>query len=120
MELLLGTALLLDCSAFRTLAGSGVGAGALSVYGQSSPVAKALVRTKVHESFDIHGNRGPQLALNFVIIIDDLTDVVDFNLRQIVSFCAGIDIELCEDISGNGSAYSVNIGQSNFDPLTLR
>src|SRR5271156_2055316 len=48
----------------RTLAGTGIGAGALTAQRQALAVPNAPVTPEVHETLDVHGHFAPQVALD--------------------------------------------------------
>ena len=50
----------------RTLAGAGVGVGALAAHRQPPAVAQATVAAEVHQPLDVHRDFAPQIALDLV------------------------------------------------------
>ena len=61
-------------------------------------MTKTTVTTKVHETFDIHGDLGPQFALNLLLVIDHPPDIVDLTVSEVIRFCASIDFELFKQL----------------------
>ena len=52
-----GKLLLLACDGLRrTLAGAGVGVGALAAHWQTFAVTQAAIAAEIHEALDVHGN----------------------------------------------------------------
>jgi hypothetical protein len=47
-------------------------------------MAQAPVASQVHQTFDIHGDFGPELTFDFAIIIYHFADTVDLHFRQII------------------------------------
>src|SRR5262249_48748694 len=51
----------------RTLAGAGVGVGALAAHGQAAAMTQSTVAAEVHQSLDVHGDLAPQVALDHIV-----------------------------------------------------
>lgn len=64
--------------AARSFAGTGIGFGPLSAYGQATAVAQASVATDVHEAFDVHGDFATEIPFDLVFLVDDFTNALDF------------------------------------------
>src|SRR5574343_1383085 len=71
------------CALARTLAGTGIGAGALTTHRQTTTVTETTVATDVHQSLDVHGGFTAQVTFD-----GELTNLVaDFfqiAVRQIL------------------------------------
>src|SRR5690606_1997704 len=76
-----GRPLLLDGFA-RTLAGAGVGAGALATQRQAATVAQAAVAAQVHQALDGDADFTTQVAFDHVLA-DFGAQALDFRLRQV-------------------------------------
>ena len=98
----------------------GIGLGSLPVNRQRSPMPEPSVATKIHKPLDIHGDLGPQLALNLVLLINRFTDLVDFSISQIVCLCVRIYVQRIEDLFRRSPTDTVDIGQSDLDPFSIR
>ena len=73
-------------------------------------MAQAPVASQVHQTFDIHGDFGPELTFDFTIIIYHFADTVDLHFRQIIGIRIRIDFELRKNLIGCASAYTVYVG----------
>jgi hypothetical protein len=81
-------------------------------------VAKSTVATKVHEAFDIHGDFGPQFALDLMLVVDHPPDIVDLTVGEVIRFGARIDFELFKNTRRGGPPDTVNVGQTDVYALT--
>ena len=81
---------------------------------------EASVTAQVHKPFDIHGNFRSKLPFYFKFTIDYLANVVYLSFGKIICIGIRIDFKLAENPIGNGSSNTIDIGQSDFYPLTSR
>ena len=70
-------------------------------------MSKPAKTTKIHESFDVHGDLAPQVALDFVFGVDDLSDAGDFIVGEIVCFGVKLNAGLGQDFLGTSAADTV-------------
>src|SRR5437660_7605570 len=121
LPLLLARRLLLgDRGAARPLAGARVGVRALAAHGQAPPVAQAAVAADVHQPLDVHLGALPEVALDLALTLDDLADAVELRLVQVAHAHVGADLRLLEDGVRARAPDSVDVRQSDLDPLVDR
>ena len=82
--LLLGGLLLSGDRALRTLAGAGVGLGALTAHGKSLTVTLALVAVDLDLATDVRVDFTTQIALDLVIAFEVITQRNQLLIRQIL------------------------------------
>jgi hypothetical protein len=83
-----------------------------------SAVPQPTIAPQIHQALDVHGYFGPQFTFDFVFV-DHFADVVDLTIGQMIRLCPGFDIQFIENLVRCAAPYSVDIGQSNFDPFSL-
>ena len=67
----------------RTLAGAGIGLGALAADGQALAVTQAAVAADVHQTLDVHAHLGAQVAFDLVAGFDDAAELADFVVGEV-------------------------------------
>jgi len=72
-------------------------------------VAKPTVRANIHQSLDVQGHFTPQVTLDCMATVDDLTDTSNLVLGEILYTCIGIDLRLRQDLPGRCWANSIDI-----------
>jgi hypothetical protein len=77
------------------------------------------VTSEIHEALDVHGDLGAQIALDFVVRVDDLPNVIHLCIRQIVGLGVPTDAGLIENLPGRGAPNTINVRQGNLDALIL-
>ena len=80
---------------------------------------ETAICSEIHEPLDVHGHQCPQFAFNLVLAVDGFSDAVDLGFRQHIGFCTGIDVQLGEYFLGCRSTDTVDIGQTDLNPLAL-
>jgi hypothetical protein len=107
-------------SLFRTLCGTGIRAGSLTMSRQIATVAHATVAANFNQAFYIHLHFSAQIALNLEILGYVFTQRGNLSLGQI--FDPGIRAYLrgFEDLTGPCGTNPKNGSQTNFDPLISR
>src|SRR6185503_15845759 len=118
--MLLGHFLLAGDGLGRTLAGAGVGVGALAANRQALAVAQAPVAAQIHQALDVHGDVAAQIALDQEVMVDQFANLDDLGFRQVADPAAGIDPQPCDDLVGDVRADSVDVAQADFDALLGR
>src|SRR4249919_784248 len=83
--------LLLDCFA-RTLAGTGIGAGALAAQRQAAAVAQAPIAAQVHQALDRDAHFAAEVTLHDVLA-DFRAQVVDLGLGEVADLGRRIDAD---------------------------
>src|SRR4029077_1455280 len=61
----------------------GVRLGALSAHRQVAPMPDAAVGADIHQALDVLAHLAPQVSLDLVAAVDDLTQSVDLVFRQV-------------------------------------
>jgi hypothetical protein len=64
--------------------------------------------------------RGPEVALDLALLIEDGTDLIQFVFAKIADLCSAVDTGLTEDVERSGPADAVNVRQTNFCPFIGR
>src|SRR5690606_10116439 len=98
--------LLLDRLA-RTLAGAGVGPGALAAQGQAAAMAQAAVAGQVHQALDRHADLAAEVALHRVLG-DFQAQALDLGLGQVADLGRRRDAGGLADLLGTGTANAVD------------
>src|SRR5690606_8768921 len=110
--------LLLDGLA-RSLAGPGIGPGALAAQGQAATVAQAAVAGQVHQALDGDADFAAQVALDREL--GDLgAQALDFGLGQVADLGRRGDAGRLADLPGTGTANAVDALQPDPDVLLGR
>ena len=81
-------------------------------------MTKSAITSKIHQTFDVHGNFGTKFTFNAVIGIDGLSDKVDVGFGQILSLGARVDIMLCKNLLSGGATHTIDIGQRDIDSFS--
>lgn len=77
-----------------------------------SPVA-----TDVHETFDVHLDRGTEFTLDLVLVSDERTDLCDLVVVPLVDFSVKINPALLKDLSCRRAPDTEDVGQAYLSPL---
>src|SRR6185503_1444448 len=67
----------------RSLAGAGVGVGALAADRQAFAMAQPAIAAEIHQPLDVHGDLAPQIALDHVVAVDHLADLQHLLIGQL-------------------------------------
>src|SRR5690606_18985883 len=67
----------------RTLAGAGVGVGALTATRQRPAMAEAAIAAKIHQPLDVHRHFAAQVALDLIVAVDRLADRQKLGIGQV-------------------------------------
>jgi hypothetical protein len=82
--------LLLACDRLcRTLAGTGIGVGALTTNRQATAMAQTAVAAQVHQALDVHRDFAAQIAFDLVVAVDGFTNLQHFGVGQLVDAALG-------------------------------
>src|SRR5690606_7190358 len=101
----------------RTLAGTGVGMGALAMDRQSAAMAQAAIAAQIHQALDVHRDLATQIALDSVVAVDSLANAQHFVVRQRVDATRQFDADLAADLTRLGRTDAVDILQGDFHTL---
>jgi len=91
-------------------AGPGIGSGSLPSQRKALSMPEPAVTTYIHKPFNIQGNLCTKAAFYFVIILDKLTEHIQFFQGKIIDKSVGINPCLAADLIGAGPANAKNIG----------
>jgi hypothetical protein len=80
---------------------------------------QSTVASKVHEALNIHGDLGPEVALNLVMRVYDLPDGIHLSVRQVIALGVPADACLIENLLRSGPPNTIYIGQSDLDAFIL-
>src|SRR5690606_8408373 len=103
----------------RTLAGTGVGLGALTANREAATVAQATVATQVHQTLDLHVDFAAQVTLGGELG-DFATQQFDLLVAEIFDFRCRIDTGSCTDVLRSSATDTVDIGQRDNSVLVIR
>ena len=105
----------------RALAGTGVGAGALTADRETATMADATVAIDGLEALEILLKFATQITFDDVLVfLNDLDDAVQLLIGQRFGANIGADFSLLEDQLGPGRSNAVNVRQGGFNPLVTR
>src|SRR6056297_2242277 len=104
----------------RTLARSRVRVGPLAPHGQAASMTEPPVAADVHQHLDVLVDLSPEIALDLVVALDDLSQADRLRLRQMLRPGPRVDRGLLADLQGLRATDAVDIGQRNLDPLVSR
>src|SRR5580692_11066445 len=104
----------------RTLAGAGVGMGALTADRQALAVTQAAVAGQVHQPLDVDGGLAAQVAFDLVVAVDRLADLQHLGVGELVDAPGVLDADLVHDLLGLGLANAMAVLQRNDDALVGR
>src|ERR1700737_237494 len=94
--------------------------GALAAHRQAAAMADATVASEIHQPFDRLLHFAPQVALDLVLLVDDVADAGLLLGSQIVAVARGVDLAFGENLLRRAAADSIDIGQRDFHPLVMR
>src|SRR6476659_5225088 len=118
IRLALGRDLLLAGNGFgRTLAGAGVGVGALAMDRQALAVTQTPIAAEIHQPLDVHGNLAPQIAFDHVVAVDHLADLQHLLVGQLRYPTLHRDVDLRHDVLGILLADAMDVLERNDDAL---
>ena len=83
-------------------------------------MAQAPIRSHVDVPLDIHGDVAAQIALDFVSLIEDLTDFDHVLVGQIIALQVKGDSGLLKDSSRGTPADPINVGERDFHAFASR
>src|SRR6516164_4381853 len=101
----------------RTLAGAGVGMGALAADRQPAAVTQPTIAAEIHQPLDVHGDLTPEVAFHHIVMIDDFANLQHLLIGQL-GHAPGIgNSDFPHDFTGLFRPNAVDILQSNNYPL---
>ena len=118
--LLFSSFFLVSDSLLTALARTCIVLGALTAYRQADTVANATIATDIHQALDVQLNLGTEVSLYLVFSTDDFTDLSGLVIGPILYFKISVNSGLIQNLSRTTTAYTIDIGQSDFASLVLR
>jgi hypothetical protein len=94
--------------------------GALAAHRQIFTVAQTAVRTYVEMALDIPRDFPPEIAFDFVSLVEDLADLNDIVVGKGVALEIEGHSRLAQDFSRAPAPDPKNVGQRDFHPLAFR
>ena len=83
-------------------------------------MTQSPVTAHIHQAFYVHRHLASHISFYPVGFIDDLPDLRYLLLAQLIRFGAELHACVMKDVSGTASPYTVDIGQRDLDPFSLR
>ena len=113
--------LLVSNSALRTFAGTGIGLGALAAARQALAMTYTTEALDFGQTLNVQRDVPAEIALNddivFVNVVTDLSFIVS---RQILDAGIRVDSGAGENLVSSALTDTINISQTNLDPLLAR
>src|SRR5690606_17427296 len=103
----------------RTLAGTGVGLGALAVHGKAAAVADTLVRADFDLATDVSGHLAAEVTLNLVGV-DRVAKRHELVVGEVLHTDALVDTRVGEDLDRTGTADTVDVRECDHHALVAR
>ena len=105
---------------FLTLAGTGIGFGALSANRQIAAVTDAAVAVDLLQTADVSGDSTAQITFDEQIVLKDLGDLGDLIGGEIAGHEVAVDSDFGDDFQRLGRADTIEIAQRIFNALVSR
>src|SRR5664280_2344278 len=114
---LLANLLLSGDRLLRSLAGAGVGVGALTVDGQALAVPDALVAADLHLALDVLGNVAAEVALHLQVGVDVVPEAGHLFVGEVPYPGVGAGLGGGADLLRGGPADAEDVGERDLQPL---
>src|SRR5690606_32126576 len=112
--------LLAGDGALRTLAGTGVGLGALTADRKTATVTEALVGADLDLAADVCGDLPAQVTLHLVVAFDVVAQCDELLVGEVLDADRLVDLGRLEDLDGAGAADAVDVGEGDHHALVAR
>ena len=103
-----------------TLAGTGVGAGALTTNRESAAVTTALVGANLDLAADVSSHLTAKVTFDVVVGLNVVTQCHELIICQLVDAQVTADSGGLQGLGGAGAADSVDVGQGDLEALVAR
>jgi len=103
-----------------TFAGTGIGASSLTARRQIPAVAQTTIAANFDQALDVELNLTPQITFDHETLANVIAQKVHLGIRQILDPSIGVHFGRRQDLMRPGEAYSIDICQTNFNPLVTR
>src|SRR5690606_951881 len=117
---LLADLLLAGDGLLGTLAGAGVGVGALTPDRQAATVAQALVAADLHLALDVLVDLTTEVALDLVALFDHRSELGHLGVGQVPDAGGRVDPGGVADLLGRGATDAVDVGEGDDEALLPR
>jgi hypothetical protein len=94
--------------------------GTLTSNRKPSPVPQSPIRPDLHEPFNIHGNRFPQVPFDHSIPLDDIPNAHGFVFGQIFYLSRSIKLGFLTNLESPAMPDPIDIGQTDPNFLIQR
>src|SRR5205823_7348526 len=98
-----------DDAALGSLAGAGVGVGALAADRQALAVAEAAVAAQVHQALDVERDLAAEVAFHLVALLERFADAVDLVFGEVLGPLGSVELRGRADLPRGGIADSVQV-----------
>jgi DNA polymerase I-like protein with 3'-5' exonuclease and polymerase domains len=98
----------------------GVCASPLTANWHASSVPEAAIASDVHQSLDVHGDFTPQITLNPQLLVDDVTQPLDFIFSEIPNSGIRVNASSLEELLAGVQSNTVDVGETDFYALLSR
>jgi hypothetical protein len=82
-------------------------------------VPQSSVRSDIDQPFDVHGQFASQVALDLLVLLDDVSNFDNVFIGKVFDSGVGIHARLTKNLDRQGPAYAKYACQSNLDTLVL-
>ena len=87
---------------------------------QAAPMAQATVAAQVHQPLDVHRNFTPQVALDAVILVDQLAQLQHFVVRKLIDPAVVRNAQLRANVHRVRWADAIDVTEADQHPLVGR
>ena len=116
---LLSCLLLVGDGFLLSFAGTSIVLGALAADGETEAVTDAAIATDIHQSFDVHLDRGTEFAFDLVFCANLATDGSNLIVVPISAFDVVIDAANVQDVPCAATADTEDIGETYLSSLVV-
>jgi hypothetical protein len=92
----------------------------LAVAGEPAAVAEAAVAAQVHQALDVHLNFAAKIALDLVVGLEELSDLLDIVLGELLGLLRRRNARALADLERERLAHAVEVGERIPDVLVTR
>src|SRR5690606_34291622 len=102
-------------AALRTSPGASIGACALTAHGHSAAVAQTAIAPDIHQALDVERDLTAKIALDAVLLVDNLAQAIDLIIGQVAHAGIRIDSGPLEQNLARVQTNAVNIGKRSLN-----
>ncbi len=108
-----------DAALARSLAGAGIGAGALTTHGQAATMAEATIATQIHQALDVDGDLATQVTLDGELA-NGFAHLLQVSVGQILDPLVVGNARSITNGARGGATNAVNRREADFGVLMWR